>query len=224
VIDATGRPKAAYWYLKRAWAARGVHITDEGLDGLAIHVVNDAPEPLAATIELEMLRADGVSLESASQAVLVAARGTVTLGAEAMVGHFCDSAAAYRFGPPRHDVVIVRLRDGSGRTLAEDFHFPEGMALPMRHDAKVRAEARWDGEGRVVATIESDTFLQAVSVACDGFAPDDNHFHLAPGREKRIAFRALGRDGARFKVHFEALNLAAPVTVRAVPGAQEQAG
>jgi len=49
----------------------------------------------------------------------------------------------------------------------------------------------------------------------DGFTPDDNHFHLAPHGAKQVVFRALGGDAPRFKAHFEALNLAAPVTVRA---------
>jgi beta-mannosidase len=215
IVDATGRPKAAYWYLKRAWTPRSLHLTDEGLDGLGIHVVNECDRALEATVELEMLQPGGAAPETARQPVTVPARGAVTLGADAMLGYFTDSTWAYRFGPPRHEVVVARLRDADGTVLAEDFHFPAGMGLVKPHGAELRAAARWDGDGRVRVTLSCDRFLQAVSIACDGFAPDDNHFHLAPRVEKQVAFRALGGEGARFKAHFEALNLAVPVTVRA---------
>ena len=213
IVDATGRPKASYWYLRRAWAPRSVHVTDEGLNGLAIHVVNEAAEALAATVEVEMLRADGVPVDRARHGVLVPGRGALTLNAEAMVGYFADSAAAYRFGPARHEAIVVRLQDVEGRTISEDFHFPEGLDLPVRA-AQVRAEARRDGDGRVTVTLASDVLLQSAAIACEGYLPDDNYFHVAPGCEKRVSFvPAPGCDG-RFEAIVEALNLAAPVAVR----------
>jgi beta-mannosidase len=213
IVDATGRPKASYWYLRRAWAPRSVHLTDEGLNGLAIHVVNEAAEALAATVEVEMLRADGIAVDRARHGVLVPARGALTLNAEAMVGYFADSAAAYRFGPPRHEAIVVRLQDVEGRTLSEDFHFPAGMDLPVR-SAQVRAEARREADGRVSVALSSDVLLQSASITCEGYRPDDNYFHLAPGHEKRVAFLPAAGCNGRFEAILEALNLAAPVAVR----------
>jgi len=223
IVDAYGRPKAAYWQLKRAWAPRSVHLTDEGLNGLAIHVVNEAAEPLAATVELELVRADGVALDSARHGVLVPARGTLTFNAEAMLGHFADSTAAYRFGPPRHAVAAARLLDVDGRTLAEDFHFPEGLDLPVLGEGHVSSELRWIEGGRVAATLVCDAFLQDVRVACEGFAPDDNHFHLAPRREKRLVLHPRGEPASRVEARIEALNLAAPLRPRATRDAGDRA-
>jgi beta-mannosidase len=223
IVDAYGEPKSAYWFLKRAWAPRAVHVTDEGLNGLAIHVVNESAEPLAATVELDLVRADGVVLDSARHGVLVPARATFTFNSEAMLGHFADSTAAYRFGPARHAVAIARLADVEGRTLAEDFPFPEGLDLPMLGAAPVRTELRWLEGGRVAASVTADAFLQDVRVACEGFAPDDNHFHLAPGREKRLVFRPLGAHAARFEARLEALNLASPLRLRAGRDAKDRA-
>ena len=214
IVDATGRPKAAYWYLKRAWAPRSLHLTDEGLDGLAIHVVNEAAQALEGMVELELLAASGAAPEPTRQSIAVPPRGAVTLAADAMLGSFRDTGWAYRFGPPGHEVVVARLRDTGGRVLAEDFHFPAGMGFVRPHDAELRTSASWEEGGRVVLTLACDRFLQAVSIECDGFAPDDDHFHLAPRVSKRVVFRPTGRDGAPFRAHFEALNLAVPVTVR----------
>jgi beta-mannosidase len=220
IVDAAGRAKPAWWYLKRAWAPRAIHLTDEGLNGLAIHVVNEAAEPLAAAVELEMLRGDGVAVDTARHGVLVPARGTLTLNAEAMLGHFADSTAAYRFGPPRHEAIVARLLDVDGRVLGEDFHFPEGFDLASRA-AGVRVDAHWDGGGTVVASIVSDAFLQAANLACEGFIPDDNWFHLAPRHEKRVVFRPLDARTVRFEARLQALNLATPVMLRAARDARD---
>ena len=41
ILDSQGQPKAAYWFLKRALAPCAVWTTDEGLNGVDIHVAND---------------------------------------------------------------------------------------------------------------------------------------------------------------------------------------
>ncbi len=220
IVDATGCPKSAYWHLKRAWAPRSLHLTDEGLDGIAIHVVNDAPAPLRATVEIELLRDGRIATARAARAVEVRAHGSLTLGADALLGHFTDCANAYRFGPAKHDVVAARLVLGDGTVLSEDFLFPAGMNLASQGAARVEARAARAGAGRVIVTLRSDAFLQGVRVACEGYEPDDNHFHMAPHREKVIGF--LCRDGqAPFEASFEAINLPAPVSARiaAPPGA-----
>ena len=216
IIDSTGRPKAAYWYLKRAWAAQSIHITDEGLDGLNIHVVNDLPLPLQARVELELLQGGRVATDTAQRNTKVPGYGSVTLQADAMLGYFSDSNAAYRFGPAKHDVICARLVDAdSGGVLSEDFFFPAGYALPQQRTESLVAEASWRGDGKVALTLRSDAFLQAVSFSCKDFAPDDNHFHLAPQHEKSLLFSPVGSTVGKFRAHIDALNLAEMLTIRA---------
>jgi beta-mannosidase len=217
ITDSGGRPKAAYWYLKRAWQPQAIHLTDEGLDGLAIHVVNDTAEFLDATVELEMLHGGRVALCAPRKTVLVPARGTLTFSGDALIGHFTDSTDAYRFGPPKHDVVAARLiRNDTGEVLGEDFHFPAGMDLCRQRGAMVDVRTQWRADGSMALTLKSDTFLQATHIACDGFSSSDNYFHLSPSGERTISF--YPRDGAAptmFKAHIEALNLADTISVRA---------
>ena len=56
VIDSTGRPKAAYWYLKRALAPVALLTADEGLNGLWFHAVNDTIEPIEADLRIARYR------------------------------------------------------------------------------------------------------------------------------------------------------------------------
>lgn len=223
VVDAAGRPKAAWWHLRRAWRPRSVHLTDEGLDGLAIHVVNESAQLLDASIELEMYRHGRTLTASARASLLVPARAAVTRHADALLGRFSDANRAYRFGPAEHDVIVVRLRENAtGMVLGEDFHFPLGMNLPPQRAAALRHEARWRDDGRLELTLQSDAFLQSVSVACDGFKADDDHFHLAPNAPRRLVLAPLGERVA-LRGWLEALNLPEPVALRAplpstVPG------
>ena len=203
LTDSEGRPKAALWHLRRAWSPRSIHLTDEGLDGYAIHAINESAEALDAIVEIEMYK-DGRSAASAQTNATIPAREAITLKADALLGYFSDATNAYRFGPPKYDVVAARLmRGATGEVIAEDFHFPAAMDLRPRRDVKVEARAERRADGRVDVTLRSDTFLQSVVVSCDGFVPADNYFHLAPDREKTIAFRG---DAPVFKAVFEALN------------------
>jgi len=206
LTDSTGRPKAALWYLKRAWAARSIHLTDEGLDGHAIHAINESAEPIDVLIELDTYLDGEAGGAAAQTALTLPARGAVSLQADALLGYFSDSTNAYRFGPPKYDVVTARmLRADTGELLSEDFCFPAGMDLPVQRDARVEARVERRSDGAVEVVLGSDKFLQAVSVSCDGYVPSDNYFHLAPGQQKRLVFRG---EAGPFKVALEALNWA----------------
>ena len=214
IVDGLGVPKGSYWHLKRAWAPRTVHLIDEGLDGVAIHVVNDGSEALEATLEFSLITASRRATASGKQSLQVPARGAVTLSGDALLGHFTDSTNSYRFGPPQHDVVHARLSAADGTVLGEDFLFPAGMSLAPAREPQVACRSRQQGES-VVVTLASDTFLQGVRIECEGFTPDDNHFHVAPGREKEIVFTPRGQ--APFRARFEAVNAELSLEARYVP-------
>jgi beta-mannosidase len=214
VVDSHGRPKASFWCLKRAWQPRSVHITDEGMDGLAVHVVNEAPEPLEATVRLELFREGRVAMGSATRTVRVGAHAAITLGVDAMIGTFTDCNNAYRFGPPKHDVVAARLtRTGTDDVLGEDHFFPVGWNLPMQHGAAMETQVEALADGRIAVRVRSEAFLQSVAVSCDGYVPDDNYFHLSPMREKTLVFAPAG-DTRAFSARLVALNRAEAIHVR----------
>ena len=56
ILDSEGRPKSAYWFLKRALARCAVWTTDEGLNGIDIHVANDGPSPLMGWLRVALYR------------------------------------------------------------------------------------------------------------------------------------------------------------------------
>ncbi|MBM4076469.1 MAG: glycoside hydrolase family 2 protein, partial [Planctomycetes bacterium] len=49
VVDSFGRPKSAYWALKRVWSNRQLVMTDEGINGVDIHLINETTNDYPGT-------------------------------------------------------------------------------------------------------------------------------------------------------------------------------
>ncbi|MBI3132384.1 MAG: glycoside hydrolase family 2 protein [Acidobacteria bacterium] len=215
LLDSLGRPKAAYWYARRAWAPRSIHLSDEGLDGLGVHVVNDSPAPLEAQVELELWQGPRTSVGKGSEALRVAPFSTELRSADALLGTFTDITYAYRFGPPKHHATVARLRDAvTGDVISEDVHFPSGLALAPVENVGWRAEVQVTTSTELILKLSGSAFLQSVAVEAPGWRPDDDYFHLVPGQVKHLRFTALGESPRRFKAHLSALNTAETLTVR----------
>src|SRR5205085_1838857 len=96
LLDAGGAPKAPWWALRPVLAPVALLVTDEGLDGIAGHAVNDGPAPFEATVRVELLTVDGHPTDSGEAAVLVPARGGTTVDVEGVLGGFRDVNGAHR--------------------------------------------------------------------------------------------------------------------------------
>jgi beta-mannosidase len=193
MIDVSGEPKPCWYALKRAFRPVQVALTDEGVNGLAVHLTNETGEDLEVEVELTCLREGATPVVSVRRTLTLAARGGAELSAYDLIGRFFDITHAYRFGPPGHDATVVRLRDAGGEVLAEAFHYPTGRAL---HPPAGKVEARFaeDAQGWVM-TLSADRLLQSVHIEDEGFRPDDDWFDLAPGELKRVRLRARGEGG-----------------------------
>jgi beta-mannosidase len=190
VVDASGAPKAAWFYLKRALQPIALHLSDEGGNGLSLHLVNERPEPLTGELELTLFHAGEVKVGNARRAVTLEPRQTLELGAAALFEGFVDLSYAYRFGPPAHELVVATLRTPSGETLAEAFHFPVGLPATSELDVGLVAETRADGDGALVV-VRTRRFAQSIAVDVEGFVPDDAYFHLAPGGERTLRLHRM---------------------------------
>ncbi len=193
VIDACGRPKSAWHALAQVLNPVQAVITDEGLNGLDIHLVNERDQALALQLELVCLRDGAVSVVHASREVELAPRSVQRVSAADLLGRFFDFTHAYRFGPRTHDVTLVTLRDpASGAVISEAFHLPERRALE-RHDLGIvatpqRAEHGWQ------LVVEARRFARGVHIADAHYRARRDWFPLAPGRPVTIDLVPLDAD------------------------------
>lgn len=213
VVDAAGAPKAAYYYLKRALQPVALVITDEGLNGLALHAVNEAADPLDVTVALTLYRHGESAVGQGAVDVTLGARSVVELSGDALIGRFTDLTYAYRFGPPGHDLAVATMTcRRTGARLGEAFHFPLGRAAFPPTDLGLEAHGELRDGGEVALTVRTARFAQAVAVDARGYLASDDFFHLAPGGARTLTLRPLTA-GARLYASVRALNGRGPIRV-----------
>lgn len=192
ILDNRGQPKSPYWFLKRVFAPCAIWTTDEGLNGVDIHIANDRPKPLNATLHVALYRFEGRRIAEASCAVSVPAHTARTFTVEKILGRFVDASYAFRFGPPGHDVVVAALRDGDcDFPIARCFRFPVQHPVSRQpiSELGLAGEARTLHDGRVEIVLESRRFAWGVRITSRGGKPDDNYFSIEPGGKHRIVIR-----------------------------------
>lgn len=212
LIDALGRPKAPWYAVRRVFAPHAVLMTDEGLSGLRLHVVNDRPEQLEGILRVSVFAPTGVTSEQVETPVVVPGRWQVQLGVEGLLGGFRDLTRAYRFAPPSQDVVLVELLAADGSEVSSAVHLPSGVSRPRLPDLGLVASAVPTASGWSL-TVSTELFAQYVAVDASGFRPSDSWFHLAPGRSRTIEL--VGDPSHRPRGTVRALNAYAPVGIEA---------
>ncbi|WP_395732898.1 glycosyl hydrolase 2 galactose-binding domain-containing protein [Prosthecobacter sp.] len=215
IVDSTGAPKAAYYQLKRLWQKRQLTITDEGLDGLHLHLSNETTEAVEGFVEVQLLREPKGVVARHEIAVTVAGRSLEVRSVDEILGSFFDVNYAYRFGPQAHHVVIATWFSAEREVISEAFHLTRARdpAVQPLAGEMLGAKAKALGDGRYQLMLKSDRFLHHVRLSAKGFLPDDNYFHLAPDRDKAVSFAPASGKSGTFEVYIEALNVAGEISV-----------
>ena len=194
MIDSTGEPKPAWYGLKRAFRPLQVMLTDEGTNGLAVHVINETEAQRDVVATLSCLRDGATPVVSGRRELSLAPRANEEIAATDLFGAFFDTTYAFRFGPPAHDVTVARLLDAeTGAVLADAYHFPLGYPKG-RAPLALEVEIGQDSEGDWRLKLTADRFAQSIHIEDDNFRAGDDWFHLAPGAEKIV--RMIRRNGA----------------------------
>jgi beta-mannosidase len=215
VVDALGVPKAAYHYVRRVCQPVLLSMSDEGGNGLYLHMVNEHARPLAATLELKLYRGGEINVGSATRALTLPAREASEMPAAALFAGFLDLSYAYRFGPPAHDLVVANLTGENGALLAQAFHFIPGLSATRELDVGMTATATpAGGSPGFEVTITTRRFAQSVWIEADGFVAEEAYFHLAPGGSRTVLLRrAPGEPDKPLRGRAHALNAHTPAKI-----------
>jgi beta-mannosidase len=189
ILDSTGRPKAAYWFLKRALLPCAIWITDEGLNGLDVHAANDAAESFRGSIRLALYRNGEQKLKELQTPIELMPHESRTFGLEQIFGYFIDASYSYRFGPAAYDLVVTSLhRDLDESPIAQSFFRPLGrnaQRTPIVH-LEMSGEAKLLPNGCIEAMVHSRRFAYGVKVSATGFLSNDAYFSIEPTGTRRI--------------------------------------
>jgi beta-mannosidase len=183
LLDSDGRPKSAFYALRRASMPLRLSITDEGTNGLYLHLVNDTSSDVTGRITLQCLKDRKTVLIEAAREVTVAAHSGLSIGAFDLFDRFFDAGHCYRFGPAAHDVVHARFEPHSAKQSVESFHF---LTPPTSGpDQALEATLGQDRDGYFL-TLQTEAVSRFVEIVDDIFVADDNFFHLATGPSKVV--------------------------------------
>ncbi|HEX8754666.1 MAG TPA: hypothetical protein VF731_14730 [Solirubrobacterales bacterium] len=215
ILDHTGEPKVAYHHLRRALLPRAVWMTDEGLGGVAVHLANDRPVPLAGSLRVALYRDREQRVGEACEEVELAPHAAATHDLEALLGRFADVSWAYRFGPPAQDAIVASLLGADGAPISQALHFPAGPPTatedPQRLALRGRVERQAGGD--LTVTLRSRRLALGVQVSAPGYEAEERCFPLEPDRERAVKLKALGAvDGAQ-AVRVSGLNVRGHVTL-----------
>jgi beta-mannosidase len=218
VLDHRGEPKVAYHHLRRALAPVAVWSTDEGLDGVAVHVANDLPVPLRTTLRVALYRDLELRVDEARHDVELEPHRSRTYNVETILGRFADVSWAYRFGPPAQDLIVASLERADGELESQCFRLPTGR--PLRRETPdrlgVEVHAQPTGDNSASLTVASERFLYGVRPSVPGFRPEDDAFCVEPGRPRVLALRRIVDGAEATQGSITALNLDGRVPIRAV--------
>ena len=180
--------------MKRALAPCTVWTTDEGLNGVDIHVANDRPLPLECVLRVSLYKEGERRVEQRERALSVPKQGAVTIGLEQTLGRFVDAAYAYRFGPPGHDLIVVSLYEtSSDLPFAQSFRFPAGYPTQRTEiaDLGMAVAAPMLSPGAIEVLLSSQRLAWGVRVAAPGFVAYDAYFSIEPGGRRRVVMTPL---------------------------------
>jgi beta-mannosidase len=180
-----GRPKVALRHLARVLAPVAVWTTDEGLNGVAVHVANDRPEPLVAELRVALYARWEHRVGEAVVPVSLPPAAGASYDVETLLGRFVDASWAYKFGAPQHDAIVATLMRG-GIALSQAVRFPAGPPLEQEAAAAVGLAASLDDDG----TLHVRSRRLAWGVRIDGADAADDAFTVEPGSVRLVAIRA----------------------------------
>lgn len=192
MVDWGLAPKSTWYAFKRVAAPIAVLITDEGIGGLAVHVVNDTRQPFSGQVRFQMFADGETVVEDVCSPVEIAPHSSRAYSDTELVRGFRDTSYVYRFGPAQHDVVVASLTDSVGTPLGSAFFFPLGLGRPVENELGLRAELCRCEDGSWSLDITSKRLAQWVVPAVSGYLTSDAWFHLAPGACHQVRLQSLG--------------------------------
>jgi beta-mannosidase len=210
IVDAQGSPKSVYYYLKRALQPIAINLSDEGCNGVYVHVINDSHLQLSAAISVSLFRHGEILITQAQREVIVAAHAAIELPLLDWFEGFMDLSYAYRFGPRSHDLIVATMHNQNGQVLAQHFMF--NHTLTIENDLGLTASARSLPNGDAEIVLQSRRFARAVTIQCDGFEASDQYFNLAPSVAHSVSLKRTG-DKDRVAGTVRALNASNSINI-----------
>ncbi len=213
IIDNDGIPKAVYYALQRVSQSIQVVITDEGINGLDIHVINETNDIVEGILNLNCYRDGEFSVAGGVRDVILQPRSSQCISSRQLVKGFFDITYSYKFGPPSHNVTAVQLLGDDTELISQAFNFPLGYVIGHEQLGMLASIIRQNNKWYLIVTTKK--FAHLVHIDIPGFYAKQDWVDIAPGMSHRTELVSCVSSDRIPQGYVLALNQTAIVAVRA---------
>jgi beta-mannosidase len=206
IIDARGHVKSPYHPLRRVLSPAAVLLSDEGLNGLDIWVINEGQATIDGTLVVRAFSDETTSAKSETELRMLP-RSSRLFHAEELLGSFLDLTYAFRLGPPSVSAVTAHWY-ADGDLLSRAVYHPSTGPLE-RSEIGLKARAWPVSTGVFRLEVGSRRLARSVMIDAPGCTLSDDFFDIEPGGCVQLEARTPGRLRARVR----AINGLYPVPV-----------
>ncbi len=223
LTEASGTRKAAWYGFARRAQPVIVGLTDEGLNGVDVHLVNDTGTDLV-DVELDLTAwAETGPVLRASRLVTLTSHSAIVLTAASLFQDFRDLTGVYAFGPATIDHIRARIVNADGAWISDAHLWPTGRPhAPRRGDSLTATEisapigrsldrassgSRWIEVGAPAGAF-------GVRIEGRGWTAGDAWFHLAPGDTRVVELQPIESNLRSSRVVVRALSCSSSVTLQ----------
>lgn len=199
IADFYGRPKAAYYYVKRAYQPLLLSFKEEGPDIVSVWAMNDTLREYRGRIEIGLADFFG-NLEYREELDMV-----VPANRSVRLKEFSKNRINVTY--TNFEFLYVTSRDravGSNILFFEDY---KDLNLPP---CRLTAERRLAGENALEVRVRTDRFAKFVKIepghGGDMLEISDNYFDLRPGEEKTVLLQGAAGNPAEVDLVISAIN------------------
>lgn len=213
LVDADGQPKSCYYYLRRALQPITVSFSDEGCNGVCIHLCNDTASSVAARLSVKLYKHHETLVANGDVPLQMEKHSAQQMDLAILFDYFADYNHAYRFGPAGYDLLVAKLISADGALLAEACYLPLGQQLTESNDLGLSAQVMAQTDDYATVKIDTRAFARAITIHAEGFEPTDQYFNLAPHSGREIGLRRL-TPGVELRGSIKAINTPSTISIQ----------
>ncbi|QDL55817.1 glycoside hydrolase family 2 protein [Rhodoferax aquaticus] len=188
LVDDQGVPKSVFHALARVQQPLLATLGAQGLNGLALHLINETSSDLETQAELTLYQHGEFRVAQHVRKLAVPARSTQEWDVSDWLDSFVDLAYSHRFGPAAFDLAVVQWRDAAGHVIGQALHFEPQQLIAFNGNPGLSAWATAAPDGCIVVQLSTRAVSYGVHFESYGWQADDEFFHMPPGSQRSIRF------------------------------------
>ncbi|WP_075186295.1 glycosyl hydrolase 2 galactose-binding domain-containing protein [Teredinibacter haidensis] len=184
LIDSFGRPKPAWYILRRCLQPEQVLMINKGLSGHIYSVINETENTKRYKLSIDFC-SSGVIVQSFNTSICVNARSEIQSSLANLANGFQDTTFSYRFGEKKYDAIFLSLKNDDSSIISRYVDFPGLIpTIPNKMESILVDLIHELGNDYLVLTTDSPVYF--VELSSKSISLFDNYVHLLPGEDYKI--------------------------------------